>query len=263
VTNGTIPVIEAEVSGLERIEVIVVDEGISDAEVELVPAERELVFTINGTLEARFCCTPHRVRALVAGWLAGEGIIQSPEDVISLEYDLKDGTVDIRVSDKCFGRVMDRVPVGPLPVLGEPPFDRRADANLELKPDEVAALAEKFRKLFLSLKSAERMCYLCAVASPGEILSYGEGFHRINAMFRAMGEPVLNGLSLEGKIALMNFGPTRAMVSKLARTGVAMAICFAPPTSAAVEMGNAYFLTIIQAGTGSSIRVYSSPWRVV
>jgi len=256
-------VIDTSVSGLDKVEVIVIREGVGEADIETVPAERELVFTINGVYQARFCCAPHRIKSLVAGWLVGEGVIRDFRDFVCLETDLDAGTVDIRITEECFSQLETRVPFGPIPLLGDPPFERRADTHLEMTPDEVVALSSKFRKLFKSLQPDERMCYLSAVANRDEVLAYGEGFHRVNSMLRAIGEVVLNGQTTEGKIALMNFGPSRHMIAKLARAGVSMAICFAPPTTAAIEMANDYYLTILSVGSGQAIRVYSSPWRVI
>lgn len=255
--------IEATISGLEKAEVIVIRDGVGEAEVEMVPAERELVFTINGLVRARFCCAPHRVKSLVAGWLVAEGIIHDYSEYLCMETDLDEGTVEIRVTDDCFRRLEERVGLGPITVLGDPPFERRTDTALELSPAAVAGLGGRFRKLFRTLQSDERMCYLAAVANSDEILTYGEGFHRVNALLRAVGELVLNGQSTDGKVVLMNFGPSRHMIAKLARAGVSMGICFAPPTTAAIELANDSYLTLVLAGTGQSIRVYSAPWRVI
>lgn len=255
--------IETTVTGLDRVEVIVIREGVGEADVETVPSERELVFTVNGVYQARFCCAPHRIKSLVAGWLVAEGVINDFRDFVCMETDLDNSTVDIRVTEECFSRLEMRVPFGPITMLGDPPFERRTDTHLELAPAEVIALASKFRKLFRSLHSDERMCYLSAIANREEILAYGEGFHRVNSLLRAVGEVVLNGQATDGKVALMNFGPSRHIVAKLARAGVSMALCFAPPTTGAIEMGNDNYLTLLTVGNGNTIRVYSSPWRVI
>jgi len=257
-------VLESEVSGLIKAEVITINpEGVAEAEVELVPAEQELTFVMNNRHEARFSCAPHRVRSLVAGWLAGEGVVSAPSDVISLEIDMKTQRVDITLTPQCLDQLEQRLASEKGLLAGDSPFERRTDTSLELEPEIVDKLAENFRKLFLSLKSAERMCYLCCIASPQEILTYGEGFHRINAMYRAIGELALNGQSTLNKVALVNFGLSRSHAIRLARTGISIAVCLAPPTSAAIEVANNYYLTIVQAAMGSGTRVYSSPWRVI
>lgn len=253
-TNGT---------GLEQAEVIVLNGSIGNAEVEMIPAEEELIFSVNNTLEARFCCAPHRVRSLAVGWLVGEGVIDGPEEFLALELDLKTLRVNITVNDTCIARLQERIIHSTRPILADLSFPRRADMSLEVPPGEVADLGARFRQLFLSLKSTERMCYLASMANRTEVLTYGEGFHRLNALYRAMGELVANNRPTEGKIALMNYGLSRLMVSKLARAGVAMAICFAPPTSSAIALANDYYLTICVAGMGEPTRVYSAPWRVI
>ncbi|MCA8939668.1 MAG: formate dehydrogenase accessory sulfurtransferase FdhD, partial [Planctomycetes bacterium] len=171
---------------------------------------------------------------------------------------------NITVSDECYQRLSGRIvtSAGRF-VLDGGDFPRRTDTSLELAPAQVEKLAEDFRKLYLSLKSADRMCYLTSFASEEEILTYGEGFHRLHSMYRAGGELVLHGRSPEGKIALMNYGLSRVMVSRLARAGVAIAVCFAPPTSAAIQLANDYYISVICTGLGEAMRVYSAPWRVI
>lgn len=250
-------------TGLEQAEVIVINEGVGCAEVEMIPAEEELVFSVNDEVEARFCCAPHRVRSLAIGWLVGEGIIEEPNEFLALETDLETNLVSVTVEDSCLERMQDRIVSTPRPTLADVPFPRRADTELEIAPGEVNELGSKFRQLFLSLKSTERMCYLAALANRAEVLTYGEGFHRINALYRAMGELVSNNRTTDSKIALCNYGLSRMMVNKLARAGVGLAICFAPPTSSAIELANDYYLTICVAGLGEDTRVYSAPWRVI
>ncbi|MCK6440039.1 MAG: formate dehydrogenase accessory sulfurtransferase FdhD [Planctomycetes bacterium] len=257
--------LESQVTGLAKTEVIVINkDGIGEADVEMVPAEQELTFVINNGVDARFYCAPHRIKALVMGWLVGEGIIENPGELVSVETDLMTQRVDIRITDDCYGRLDARIERSSAkPIIGEAPFIKRSDTALELNHSGVEALAKQFRQLFLSLKSAERMSYLASVATEGEILTYGEGFHRINALYRSIGELVRNGQSVEGKIALTNFGLSQMMVSKLARAGIAMVICFAPPTSSAIQVANDYYVTLVCVNSGEGTRIYSAPWRVI
>lgn len=255
---------EVEATGLARTDVIVIDEsGVSEAEVELVPAEQELLLVINNTIEATFACAPHRIRSLIAGWLAGEGVIESPEEFVALETDWRSLRVDITVTDACFARISSRISKEPVVRLGDVPISREADTSLEISPAQVGQLGEQFRKLYLSLRSPERMCYLTGIASEEEILTYGEGFHRLNSLYRALGEMVIHRQSSERKIVLSNYGMTRAHVHKLARAGISMAISLTTPTSSAIKLANDYYITLASAGLGEATRVYSAAWRLV
>lgn len=255
---------EVEATGLERAEVIVIDnEGVSEAETELVPAEQDLLLVINDSIEARFACSPHRIRSLIAGWLTGEGVIETPDEFVALETDWREMRVDIRVTDECFARVSSRIERGPIATLGDAPITREADTSLEVKPIQVGELGEQFRRLYLSLRSPERMCYLTGIASIGEILTYGEGYHRLNSLYRALGEMVLHRQSSERKIVLSNYGMTRSHVMKLARAGISMAISLTAPTSSAIKLANDYYITLASAGLGEATRVYSAAWRLV
>lgn len=251
-------------TGLAKVEVIRIDETrIGEAAVEYVPAEAEFKIVINGRIETTLHCAPHRIKSLVVGWLMAEGIIDREIDFLALDTDLDQLLLRVTLAREAAVALEARAFTGPVGSFGEPVFARRVTTELELKPEHVAELASQFKKLFLGLRSSERMCYLAAFAQNGEIQSYGEGFHRVNALYRALGELVVAGVAPANRIALTNFGLTRQMTLRLARAGVCMAICAAPPSSAAIEIANDYYLSIVSTAIGGRITVYSAPWRVV
>ncbi len=251
-------------TGLSKVEVIKIDTNrLGEAGVEYVPAESEFRIFINDKVETTLNCAPHRIKSLVVGWLVGEGVIERESEFVAIDTDLDRLVIKVTVSEAAADALSVRALTGPVGKLADPYFARRVGTELEMQPEQVAELAQRFKKLFLGLKSNERMCYLAAFAQNGEIHSYGEGFHRINAMYRALGELVLAGVAPEGRIALTNFGLTKQMTLRLARAGVCMAICAAPPSSAAIETANDYYLCTVSTAIGGQITVYSSPWRVI
>lgn len=251
-------------TGLSKVEVIKIDQQkLGEAAVEYVPAESEYRIFVNDKIETSLNCAPHRIRSLVTGWLLAEGVIETEGDFVALDTDLDRLVIKVSVVQSAAEALAMRALTGPVGRLAEPHFARRVGTQTELQPEQVSELAARFKKLFLSLKSNERMCYLAAFAQNGEILSYGEGFHRINALYRALGELVQAGVPTEGRIALTNFGLTRQLALRLARAGVCMAVCAAPPSSGAIEIANDYYLCIVSTAIGGQITVYSAPWRVI
>ena len=251
-------------TGLSKVEVIKIDQAhVGEAAVEYVPAEAEFRILINNDVETSLHCAPHRVKSLVVGWLIGEGVIDREDDFCAIDTDLENLIIRVTVSQDAGLQLSARAITAPVGRLAEPEFPRRVTTELELTPEQVTELAGRFRKLFLGLRSSDRMCYLAAFAQNGEIHSYGEGFHRINAMYRALGELVIAGVAPENRIALANFGLTQQMTMRLARAGVCMAITAAPPSNAAIEIANEYYLCIVSTAVGGQITVYSAPWRVI
>lgn len=251
-------------TGLSKVEVIKIDQArIGEAAVEYVPAEAELTIMVNDVVETSLHCAPHRVKSLIVGWLIGEGVIDNETDFVAIDTDLEKLFIKVTISEESASKLAARAITGPIGRLAEPEFARRVNTELEMTPEQVSDLAGRFRKLFLGLRSSERMCYLAAFAQNGEIQSYGEGFHRINAMYRALGELIIAGVVPANRIALANFGLTKQMTVRLARAGVSMAICAAPPSNAAIEVANDYYLCIVSTAIGHQITVYSAPWRVI
>ena len=256
-------------TGLAKVEVIRVEEtipghgAIGEAAVEYVPSEREFTIVVNGEVETSLYCAPHRVKALVVGWLVCEGVVENDSDLLAIDTDLESLHVKVTIAEAAASDLAVRALTGPVGRLSEPDFPRRVDTALELTPEQVSSLSDSFKKLFLGLKSSERMCYLSAFAHNGEIQSYGEGFHRINALYRALGELVIARVAPKDRIVLTNFGLTQQMTLRLARAGVCMALTAAAPSSAAIELANQYYLCIVGTAVGGQITVYSAPWRVI
>lgn len=251
-------------TGLSKVEVIKIDQAcIGEAAVEYVPAEAEFRIIVNDGVETSIYCAPHRVKSLVVGWLVGEGILDDENDFVAIDTDLKNLDIRVTVSDDAADKLNMRAFTGPIGRLSEPEFPRKVTTELEMLPEQVTDMAGKFKKLFLGLRSSDRMCYLAAFAQSGEIQSYGEGFHRINALYRALGELVIAGVSPGDRICMANFGLTRQMTLRLARSGVCMAITAAPPSNAAIEVANEYYLCIVSTAIGGQMSVYSAPWRVI
>jgi FdhD protein len=251
-------------TGLSKVEVIRIDQSrIGEAAVEYVPAEAEYRIIVNGDVETALHCAPHRIKSLVVGWLVAEGVIDRENDFVAIDTDLESHVIRVTIDEEAASRLSARALTAPVGALSEPEFPRRVTTELELTPEQVIEMAQRFKKLFLGLRSSDRMCYLAAFAQGGEIQSYGEGFHRINAMYRALGELVIAGVAPENRIFMANYGLTKQMTMRLARAGVCMAITAAPPSNAAIEIGNNYYLCIVSTAIGNQITVYSAPWRVI
>lgn len=256
-------------TGLAKVEVIRIGEGNAGrAAVEYVPAECEFNMSIGHPkvatrFETTLYCAPHRLKSLVVGWLVGEGVIEADDEFLALETNLDTLDVHVTVCFEAAARLAARAISGPVGRLGPPGSSRRADTDLTLTPEQIARHAAAFKRLFMGLRSSERMCYLAAFARGDEILSYGEGFHRVNALYRALGELVIARVAAAGRIAMMNFGLTREMTVRLARAGVGMAISAAPPSNSAIEAANDAYLCIVTSAVGGQLTVYSAPWRIL
>ncbi len=251
-------------AGLAKVEVIRYDEsGHSVAHGEYVPSEQEFTVCVNGEFETSLYCAPHRVKSLVVGFLVGEGLLDHEREFVAIDTDLRHNFIRVTVTEEAEKRLSARAILGPYGRLAEPEVSRKVDSTLSLKPEAIQKLASSFKRLFLSLKSSEKMCYLAAFAQNDEILSYGEGFHRVNAVYRALGELIASGVKTDNRIALCNFGLTKQITLRLARAGVSFAISAAPPSNAAIELANSSYLCIATTAIGGQISVYSSPWRVL
>jgi len=134
--------------------------------------EHQLRLMVNGEFRVVFSCTPASLRELVAGYLAGEGLIRSLEDLTILEE-----------SDSLF-RV--EVPKEPFPDRIPSPQIRTDCAVLR----ELAA--EMFSRAEIYKKGGGIHC--AALTDGRRLLAFQEDIGRQNALDKVVGEALFAGL---------------------------------------------------------------------
>ena len=246
-----------------------VERGGEGAARDEVAVEEPLEIRVDGAPVAVTMRTPGEDEALAAGFLAGEGLIVAPGDVVSAgpAGDLAANVVEVRTraglrrdpADErrfhltsscgvCGKAALESVRIeapDPAPrVPVDPALVRRAPAELRARQ-----------------RSFDRTGGLHATAlfdPGGELLAVHEDVGRHNAMDKAVGELLLAGrFPLPGVLACVSGRASFELVQKAALAGLAGIVAVGAPSSLAVSLARERAMLLCGFAREGSFNVYS------
>ncbi len=258
----------AEPSQTAQVKVRVVRaDGTKDVSASGLIKEHYMEISINERPAVRLMCTPNRLAELVLGRIVTEGLIRECGDVDSVficeagnaakvylkeGMELFEGDGELYTEPTCctqnkplgnFGGVKD---LEPLP---------RA-AYLE---EHIFALAEKFHEN-ASLHRQTSGTHGCYLSYRGMYQGVFEDIGRHNALDKAVGYALINGLTFQDCILFTTGRVPVDMVEKAVMAGVPILVSKSVPSVDAVELAKRNNLTLICKAWRDSYEVY---WEAV
>jgi len=225
--------------------------------------------------------TPGSDFELVAGFLYGEGLIESGSWIHRLRY-----CVDVRFEEQLYNAVqMDLVPgitldpervrrnfytTSSCGVCGKSSIEAVMECALPAIPDSLRITAEQLIELPARLRSGqqifERTGGLHAAArfdSGGRLLDLREDVGRHNAMDKLVGAALLSdSLPLTDSILLVSGRLSFELVQKAARAGVELLAGVSAPSSLAVELAEMAGITLVGFLRDDGFNIYTCPRRI-
>jgi FdhD protein len=253
--------------------------GGARAVAEPVIAETRLRIVVDGVELVELMCSPHRVNALVLGFLFHEGIIDSLDDVNALRVCLPDGLAEVWLSRPAPSLPTRRIITSGC--TGGVSFGAYLDeiANLCLPPDGVRVAPERvylaLRQLYdhSSLYNQSGGVHTSILLDPasaadptdqaGGVLAVGEDIGRHNTLDKLRGEALLRGLDVRGTMVVSSGRISSEMLLKAALMGVPVVGSRTSPTQLAVTLGEHLGLTVIGYIRSASMNVYTHPERII
>jgi FdhD protein len=239
-----------------------------------VAVEEPLEIRVDGEPVAVTMRTPGEDEALAAGFLAGEGLIGGPQDVLAAgpPEDLAANVVEVRTRaglrrdpraersfhltsscGVCGKAALESVRLEAPPPGRPTPVDR---GLVRRAPDELRRRQSSF----------ERTGGLHATAlfdAGGELLAIHEDVGRHNAMDKAIGELLLAGRHpLPGVLACVSGRSSFELVQKAALAGLAGIVAVGAPSSLAVALAREREMLLCGFARGGSFNVYSGGARL-
>jgi FdhD protein len=233
--------------------------------------EEPLEIRVDGEALAVTMRTPGEDEDLAAGFLAGEGLIGGPEDIVDvgLTEDLAANVIDVRTRNGlrrdvaherrfhlssscgvCGKAALEHVRLE----APEPPIVRPA-------PLDPALVLEIPRRARAAQQTFERTGGLHATAlfdAAGELLVSREDVGRHNAMDKAIGSMLLAGRHpLHGAVGCLSGRVGFELVQKAVLAGLAGLVAVGAPTSLAVELAQEHDLLVCGFVRDGSFNVYS------
>jgi FdhD protein len=240
-----------------------------------VPEETALALTYNGGTYAVMMGTPRDLKDFAIGFSLGEGIIQSPDDIDTLDIvDLDDG-IELRMwlaqskADRLGERR--RHIAGPTG-CGLCGIDSIAEA---LRPAAIVAQGRSFspREIMTAMQTIPplqpinietRAVHAAAFWTPSRgIAALREDVGRHNALDKLAGAVAQQKLGAGEGMVLLTSRVSVEMVQKAAAMGAPLMVAVSAPTALAVRMADAAGITLAAVARADGFEIFTHPDRIV
>jgi len=238
--------------------------GDSLSEVEdTVAEEKRLRISINGKEVLSLYCTPLMVRELAVGLIMTEGIAEGlcTERMTMLYED------EIKVDVPAEGRV--RAEGGSITSGCVGGITFKKDLAETAKGEKTSVRRSALRELFRKFQRRSALyeltgCVHSAALSDGrDIVCFAEDIGRHNAVDKAIGCAVLEGVDPRGMIMLASGRLSSEIVSKCARWAVPVVASRTAPTALALRIAEKAGVTVVGFVRGERMNVYTYPERIL
>jgi len=231
-----------------------------------VTVEMPISLTVNGEPWLTFMCTPVELEALAVGFLFNESLIQAPNEVVDVRVCEHGDNVDVWLQHKImkptdwrrtsgctggFTGVESRLdPISPLPVC-----------DPLLSPGEVCRLMAQL----LDSQSIYRQSggiHSSALSDGQNNIIVAEDIGRHNSLDKIAGRMILDRLDLPTRILLTTGRISSEMLQKSARIGACMVISRTAPSHLAIQMAEAWGITLVGYTRRDRFNVYANARRI-
>lgn len=229
---------------------------------DIVVCESWLDLYVNETLILETPVSGKELEELIHGFLFMEGYIGMGERLeirrdgdryfVGLDREVK--AVRIRdLVDCAASRVDFGEEIEPLAPAG-------STAPRTLAPEEILRLAADFQRL-PSVYHETGGVHMAAFARD-RILHSADDISRRNAVDKALGKAFLAGESFGEGLLLLSGRISSDIVVRMLRVGIPLVVSKSAPTDRAVELAEAYGLTLCGFARGKRVNIYTHPERV-
>ncbi len=240
---------------------------VSHVEDEVALDEPMCIF-VNGDYHVTLISTPAMQRELSVGYLFGEGVIDSIDDIQSIEFRGTDvhitlkGDVDLREAAVSMMNLIvtacasSPTRSGDRKSVPKVTSDLHVDAGMVLK-----MVAELSRRSSIHPKTGgTHAAMLCS--EEGEVLAFSEDVGRHNAVDKVVGSMILSGNDTAKTVLVSTGRQSGEMVQKAARAGIPIVAAMTAPLSSGIRLAEMAGITLVCFARGRRLQIYANPQRI-
>ena len=226
--------------------------------------------------------TPGSDFELAAGFLYGEGVVSSPEEIQKISYCV-DADVDAEQRYNIVnvelrgGHAYDPRPLersfytsSACGVCGKESLDQlelrgypKLPPGPRIEPEIVYSLPGKLREAQGLFEETGGLHAAALFDSGGNLIALREDVGRHNATDKLVGRALLEGrLPLHGHLVMVSGRTSYEILQKCVAAGVPVVCAVSAPSSLAVDVARRFGVTLVGFLRGNRFNVYSSPERV-
>ena len=240
----------------------------------LIPEETAIALTYNGGTYAVMMGSPQNLRDFAIGFSLSEGIVQSSDEIDSLDIVELDDGIELRMwlaSSKAELLSERRRHIAGPTGCGICGIDSIAEA---VRPAAVVAKGRTFspREIMAAMASVAplqtinietRAVHAAAFWMPGRgIVALREDVGRHNALDKLAGALAQAKISTADGMVLLTSRVSVEMVQKTAAMGAPLMVAVSAPTALAVRMADAAGITLVAIARADGFEVFTHPERI-
>jgi FdhD protein len=239
-----------------------------------IPEETALALTYNGGTYAVMMGTPQNLRDFAIGFSLSEGVVQSPDEIETLDIVELDDGIELRMwlaaSRAQLVNERRRHIAGPTG-CGICGIDSIAEAirpaavvsgGRSFAPREIVAAMASVAPLQV-INTETRAVHAAALWAPGRgIIALREDVGRHNAIDKLAGALAQAGISAAEGVVLVTSRVSVEMVQKAAAMGAPLIAAVSAPTALAVRMADAAGITLAAIARADGFEVFTHPARI-
>ena len=238
------------------------------AEDRPLPQESMWALVVNDKPWVTLLCTPEKLDYLALGFLAGEGLISSLEDVATLE--ISDGVAGagnaIMVGLRDGNRLLPSQRVVTSGCSGGVTFDlgeklHPLNSHQVITPQQIYKLMQAMQRGTVEYRRT-RGLHSAALANQESVLALAEDIGRHNALDKIWGECLAREIKTRNRLLLTSGRISSEMLRKAIKMRTPIVVSRTAPTDLSVQVARRLNVTIIGYVRGKRMRVYSGRQRV-
>lgn len=248
----------------DQAEVILYQNGIGRLLRELIPAEEEIVLSVNGQDLVALMCTPSLLEELALGFLYNEGLIDGLREVASVRVCGAGRCVDVWLHKDVEIPALRTLTSG---CAGGTTFEHLRSArpapvsDLTVTSAQVIHLARRLQEAAASGRRVRGMHVSALVTGEG-LQFIAEDVGRHNSVDKLAGLCLRRNYPMRDLILLTTGRVSSEMLVKAARMNAPVVISLSSPTSLSVELARRWNIALIGYARGRSFRLYAGAGRI-
>jgi formate dehydrogenase accessory protein FdhD len=247
----------------ELVEAIKYNDGKYGDEVEIIVADETINLTINETLNRGFSISPDSLEDFAIGYMLGEGLITTIENIeelkvegrqITAKIDLEDFDIrkELMVGSDCFGGWRTKID-----------YINKVESDFEIEPEELLESMKLLTDEAVVWRQTGGTHVAMIMNNELDISIVREDVSRHVAVDKVIGAGAKENIDFNNSYILYSGRMPADMLIKIARVGIPLIGSNAAPTLSGYTVAKEANVTMIGFLRGEKFNIYTNPDRVL
>lgn len=244
---------------IKKVNIIRVGKEIQEIE-ESISDDDEIKIVVNKTVIGTFSMSPSHLKEFVVGYLLGEGLLNSKDDIKKLEIDGKTIEVETDLADfdlrrelvmssDCFGGMRSKIDL-----------TKKVESDYTITKEKIFEASKVLRERS-EVWSSTGGTHIAVLVNGDNYIGI-EDVSRHVAIDKVIGAAELQNVNFSNSFMFSSGRMPGDMIIKVARVGIPIIASKSAPTSSGYMVGQESNVTVIGFVRGNRFNIYTHPQRI-